>query len=117
MKAAAAIAIVLAIAAQAHAQGVSVIVSPVQQAEQLPAPPAPPEQLPAPEQIPTPMPSTSVTVQPAQPPTPWVIQRHYEAVPVYRWGFFGKRLVPRVLVRPVYTTRPAQVVGPFYYYR
>lgn len=100
---------VLAIAAHAQAQGVSVIVK--QQGQELP----PPVQ--QPEQIATPQPTTTVTVQPQQPPVPWVMQRSYEAVPVYRWGFFGRRLVPRVLVRPVYSVRPAQVYGPVYYYR
>lgn len=107
-------AAVLLFATTAAAQ-VSVLVQqaqPTPAVEQLPPPVQPPEV------IATPPAQVQVTVPTiAPPPTPWVMQQQWEAVPVVRWGFFGRRLVPRTLYRPIYSVRPAQVVGPVYYYR
>lgn len=102
--------LIIALLASAAQAQVSVLVN------QQPAGELPPPVQQQPEQIATPQPSTTVTVAP-QPPTPWVMTQQWEAVPVARWGFFGRRLVPRVLYRPIYSVRPAQVIGPVYYYR
>ena len=102
----AAIVAVALLADTAAAQGVSVLVRPQQQAQELPAPAPPTNSV---EVIATP--------QPTLPPAPLVLDAQTYAVPVVRWGFFGKRLVPRTVYVRQYFMRPAQVVGPYYYLR
>jgi glucose/arabinose dehydrogenase len=69
--------------------------------------PAPPTA----QQLPAPM--TLVPV----PASPLVLERRVYATPVVRWGFFGRRLVPRTVYSTRWVGRPARVVGPFYEYR
>ena len=111
------VAIAAIFASSAAAQGVSVIVRP---AQELPVPAVQPETIPtpAPNEYGQPYPAPPVVqVQVAQPPAPWVMERRAMAVPVVRWGFFGRLLVPRTLIVQVWRARPARVTGPYYYYR